>query len=267
MNEVDSILPSDMTHRLYQSDQKDEISRLVLTFNKLLDRIQHAFENQKLFLSNISHELKNPLNAILSQVEVALNKERPISEYQKVLTSVKEDVIEINDVTSKLMQLSKINSDSKNIKLEPFRIDEMVYQAKASVLKNNEQQTISLNVNNLPDNEEKLYFKGNEQLIKTALINILDNAVKYGKGHEVNIILTFEKNPIITIEDKGIGIEEKDLALIFEPFYRSDNSSNIKGSGIGLSLVKSIFDLHKISLKVESQKNKGTKFSIILPEQ
>ena len=267
INEVDEILPSDMTHRLNQSEQKDEISRLLQTFNKLLDRIQQAFDNQKLFLSNISHELKNPLNAILSQVEVTLNKDRPVSEYKNVLSSVYEDVIELNDVTSKLMQLSKITSDGKNIKFEKFRIDEMLYQVKTSVLKNYENQVVHINVSDLPDAEEELYFNGNEQLIKTSIANILENAVKYGNKNPVNISLSIKQNPEIKIEDKGIGIDEKDIHLIFEPFYRSTESGKIKGSGIGLSLVKSIFDLHNIKLSVNSEINKGTSFTIQFPDQ
>lgn len=267
INEVDKILPSDMTHRLNQSNQKDEISRLVQTFNKLLDRIQQAFDNQKLFLSNISHELKNPLNAILSQVEVTLNKDRPLNEYKSVLSSVYEDVIELNDVSSKLMQLSKISSDGKNIKFEKFRIDEMFYQVKTSVLKNYEHQIIHINVSDLPDTEEKLFFNGNEQLIKTSITNILENAVKYGNQKPVTISLSIKDNLEIVIEDKGIGISQKDIGLIFEPFYRSTESVKIKGSGIGLSLVKSIFDLHGIKLNVRSEVGRGTIFNILFPQQ
>lgn len=267
INEVDKILPSDMTHRLNQSNQKDEISRLVQTFNKLLDRIQQAFDNQKLFLSNISHELKNPLNAILSQVEVTLNKDRPLNEYKSVLSSVYEDVIELNDVSSKLMQLSKISSDGKNIKFEKFRIDEMLYQVKASVLKNYENQVIHINVSDLPDTEDKLFFNGNEQLIKTSITNILENAVKYGNQNPVNISLNIKDNLEIVIEDKGIGISQKEIGLIFEPFFRSTESGKIKGSGIGLSLVKSIFDLHGIKLNVNSEVGKGTTFNILFPQQ
>src|SRR4029079_9948186 len=85
MNQVDALLPTDMSHRLEATNQKDELSRLVITFNNLLDRIQHAFKNQKMFLSNISHELKNPLNVIVSQVEVTLDKERSVEDYQHTL--------------------------------------------------------------------------------------------------------------------------------------------------------------------------------------
>ncbi|MBK8701854.1 MAG: HAMP domain-containing histidine kinase [Saprospiraceae bacterium] len=264
MNEVDAILPSDMTHRLNHSGQKDELSRLVQTFNKLLERMQQVFVNQKQFLSNISHELKNPLNVILSQIEVALTKERPAEEYRNVLQSVYEDVIELNDVSSKIMQLSKINSDGSSIRFENFRLDEVLFQAKTSVQKMNASYKISLVMSDLPENENELNFYGNEQLIKTALINIMENAAKYSSNQEVVTSLKFspQLGAVLCISDKGIGMEKREVDLIFEPFYRSQNAKVIRGSGIGLSLVKSIFALHNIRYDVQSEKGKGTLFYI-----
>ena len=264
MNEVEAILPSDMTHRLNHSGQRDELSRLVQTFNKLLDRIQQVFINQKQFLSNISHELKNPLNVILSQIEVTLNKPRTAEEYQTVLKSVYEDMIELSDVSSKIMQLSKINADGSSIRFEPFRIDEVLFQAKTTVQKLHPNQKISLVMSNLPEDENGLLFKGNEQLIKTALVNIMENAMKYGANQEVVTTLEFNpgKGAVICVADKGIGMEKKEVDMVFEPFYRSENAKVIKGSGIGLSLVKSIFELHNLKYEVKSIKHKGTRFYV-----
>ncbi|HJW28941.1 MAG TPA: histidine kinase dimerization/phospho-acceptor domain-containing protein, partial [Saprospiraceae bacterium] len=130
MNQVDALLPTDMSHRLQASNQHDELSRLVITFNKLLDRIQSAFKNQRLFLSNISHELKNPLNVIVSQVEVTLDKERSKEDYQHTLNSVLADVKELNEVAEKLMQMARINADDSTIQFNDLHIDEMIWQAK-----------------------------------------------------------------------------------------------------------------------------------------
>ncbi len=267
MNEVDAILPSDMTHRLNHSGQKDELSRLVQTFNKLLDRMQQVFVNQKQFLSNISHELKNPLNVILSQIEVVLNKERTAEEYRVVLKSVYEDVIELSDVSSKIMQLSKINADGSSIRFNNFRIDEVLFQAKTAVQKMYPGDKFSLVMSDLPENENDLLCFGNEQLIKTALVNILENAAKYGNGSEVVIALTFKKDKgaELCITDKGIGMDKTEVDLIFEPFYRSQNANVFKGSGIGLSLVKSIFGLHNLKYDVKSTKGRGTRFFVYFP--
>ena len=267
MNQVDAILPTDMSHRLDTTDQKDELSRLVITFNKLLDRIQQAFNTQKLFLSNISHELKNPLNVIISQIEIALDKNRPKEEYRQTLISVLDDVRELNEVSNKLMQLAKINSDGSRIEFERVRIDEMIWQTKASLLKSHPDYKISFEVVNLPDSEEKLYTSGNEQLLKTALLNLMDNGCKFSPGKNVKVRLSFTQEGAMAIEiqDQGPGIAKEELPLLFEPFYRSPQTSFVKGSGIGLSLVDSIMKLHHIDLSVASRQGAGTTFRLSFP--
>src|SRR5690606_30783771 len=172
MNQVDRILPSDLSQRLVSSNQKDELSRLVITFNNLLDRIQNAFDMQKMFLSNISHELKNPLNVIISQIEIIFEKNRKTEEYKNTLDSVLTDVKELNEVTTKLMQLARINTDGSNVKFELCRIDELIWQAKASLLKSHPDYTVKFDIHNLPYSEEALNIYGNEYLMKIALINL-----------------------------------------------------------------------------------------------
>lgn len=267
MNQVDALLPTDMSHRLAAANQKDELSRLVITFNKLLDRIQHAFKNQRMFLSNLSHELKNPLNVIVSQVEVTLDKERSVEEYQHTLHSVLADVKELNEVAEKLMQLARVNADDQNIQFQSIRIDELIWQSKEIVLKNHPEYTIYFDVINLPDQESLLYVSGNEQLLRTAIINLIDNGCKFSPDKMVKVSLAFEKegHGRIEVMDKGPGISEKELPMVFDPFYRSPKTSTVKGSGIGLSLVNTILKLHHVELKVNSQQGQGTTFILRFP--
>ncbi len=267
MNQVDAILPNDLSQRLVPPNQKDELSRLVITFNKLLDRIQLAFNNQKLFLSNISHELKNPLNIIISQLEVMLAKDRSSMEYQQTMASVLEDVKELNEVSDKLMQLAKINSDGMGVSFQKLRIDEMIWQTKASLLKSHPEYRINFEVVNLPEDEEKLYVSGNEQLLKTALLNLMDNGCKFSPDKNVKVRLSIVDGGTMSIEiqDQGPGIAKSDLPMVFEPFYRSPKTASVKGSGIGLSLVDSILKLHHIKLGVASDQGIGTTFKLMFP--
>ncbi len=267
MNQVDALLPTDMSHRLVTTNQHDELSRLVITFNKLLDRIQQVFGLQKMFLSNISHELKNPLNVIVSQVEVTLQNERSEEEYVATLSSVLSDVKELNDVADKLMQMARINSDGAMIRFQPLRIDEMIWQTKETLLKNHPEYTIHFEVVNLPDDEQKLFFNGNEQLLRTALINLMDNGCKFSPDKKVKASLSFSSEGAIIIEftDNGPGIPQEELPMIFNAFYRSPRTSTVKGSGIGLSLVQSILKLHHIELNVNSRSGHGTTFILIFP--
>ncbi len=267
MNEVDAILPTDMSHRLVTSDQRDELTRLVVTFNKLLDRIQNAFRIQKMFLSNISHELKNPLNVIISQVEVTLDKERNKDDYQNTLASILSDAKELNDTADKLMQMARINSDGTTIQFQSCRLDEMIWQSKATLLKNHPEYKITFEIVNLPDQEEALFVMANEQLLKTALVNLMDNGCKFSPGKEVKVSLAYPAGhtPVVEIIDKGPGIPEDELPMVFEAFYRSAKTSNVKGSGIGLTLVSSIVKLHHIDLKIRSKLEGGTTFSLYFP--
>lgn len=267
MNQVDALLPTDMSHRLETTNQHDELSRLVITFNKLLDRIQQVFGLQKMFLSNISHELKNPLNVIISQVQVTLQKERTEEEYAATLNSVLADVKELNEVAEKLMQMARINSDGAMIRFQPLRIDEMIWQTKETLLKNHPEYTIHFEVVNLPDDEQQLFFNGNEQLLRTALINLMDNGCKFSPDKKVKASLSFSPQGAIIIEftDNGPGITQEELPMIFNAFYRSPRTSTIKGSGIGLSLVQSILKLHHIELNVNSRPGHGTTFILNFP--
>jgi signal transduction histidine kinase len=268
MNEVDALLPTDMSHRLETTNQKDEMSRLVVTFNKLLDRIQKVFSLQKMFLSNISHELKNPLNVIVSQVEVTLQKERSKEEYVATLSSVLSDVNDLNDVADKLMQMARINTNEASIKFDLLRIDELIWQAKEQLIKNHGEYRIDFEILSLPEDERHLLFKGNEQLLKTALVNLMDNGCKFSPDKKVKIRLSFpaREGAMIEIIDKGPGISKEELTLIFNAFYRSPRTSSIRGSGIGLSLVESILKLHQIEMKVESIQGEGTTFMLHLPQ-
>ena len=221
-----------------------------------------------MFLSNISHELKNPLNVIVSQVEVTLDKERSKEDYQHTLHSVLSDVKELNEVAEKLMQLARINADDSTIQFQSLRIDELIWQSKESLRKNHPDYTIYFDVHNLPEQESQLFIMGNEQLLRTAFVNLMDNGCKFSPGKSVNITLSFtpENKVCVEIIDKGPGIPEQEIPMVFDPFYRSSKTSAVKGSGIGLSLVNSILKLHNIDLGIRSKVGEGTTLKLMFPK-
>lgn len=265
MNELEAILPTDMSHRLKIHNQNDELSRLVVTFNNLLDRIQKAFVTQKLFLSNISHELKNPLSVIISQIEVSLQNERTTLQYKETLNSILEDTKNLNEVSNKLMQLARITADHTVVEFGEIRIDELVWQVKSQLVKAHPDYKIHFEIFNLPENERNLVIKANEALIKTALINLMENGCKFSPDHKIKVLMDCQINQQIQVDiiDNGPGISESDLPYIFEPFYRSPQTSVVKGSGIGLSLVSSILKIHKIQMNVIPGEESGTIFRLL----
>lgn len=268
VNQVDKILPSDLSARLEAANNKDEISRLVHTFNRLLDRIQLAFHMQKNFISNVSHELKNPLSVIISQLEVSLDKEdRTVTEYRATQRSVLEDTRELGDITDKLLQLARVYSEGANISFEHVRLDEIMLQTRDTLLKLHPDYHIAFDIEGIPETEEELCVRGNESLLRSAFLNLMDNGCKFSPDKRVHVKIYFEPGGQhrVEIADKGPGIPAKDLQLIFQPFYRSSQSIHMRGSGIGLSLVDSIMKLHKVALKVASAQDRGTVFHLSFP--
>lgn len=267
VNQVDNILPSDLSARLEGQNNRDELSRLVFTFNRLLDRIQFAFRMQKSFISNVSHELKNPLSVIIAQLEVTLDKKRDNEEYHATLKSVLEDSRELSEVTEKLLQLAKVHSEGADISFERVRLDEVMLQTRASLLRLHPNYHISFDIVGFPEDEEQLCVRGNEPLLRSAFQNLMDNGCKFSPEKKVAVKIHFEPGGKhrVEITDRGPGIPAKDLQLIFQPFYRSSQSIHVRGSGIGLSLVDSIMKIHQVALEVVSTQGKGTTFNLSFP--
>lgn len=268
VNQVDGIRPSDLSARLNNGpNNKDEISRLVFTFNRLLDRIQFAFRMQKSFISNVSHELKNPLSVIIAQLEIALDKKRDLEEYQSTLKSVLEDSRELSEVTEKLLQLARVHSEGNNIAFERVRLDEVMLQTRSSLLRMHPDYHIAFDIEGFPEDEEQLCVNGNEPLLRSAFQNLMDNGCKFSPEKKVDVKIHFDHSGKhrVEITDRGPGIPPKDLQMIFQPFYRSSESIHVKGSGIGLSLVDSIMKIHHVAMDVVSTQGKGTTFKLSFP--
>lgn len=264
VNQVDSILPSNLSQRVTTRAQHDELGRLAATFNKLLDRIEKAFVAQRQFISNVSHELRNPLTIITSQVEVALQKPRSPDDYQKILASVLDDAQSMSETSEKLLQIAKIQSGTGSIQFAPVRMDELIFQVKNQVVKSQAGYSVNFEITNLPDDEAQLSISGNEPLLRLALLNLMDNACKFSSDHRAQVRLFFEKENVLSIEisDRGPGIAEADLPMIFEPFFRSAKTAGVRGSGVGLSLVKNILDLHTAQIRVWNGAGGGAFFGL-----
>jgi len=269
VNEVDAILPSDLSARLQATENNDEMARLINTFNRMLDRIQVAFQMQKRFVSNVSHELKNPISVIVSQLEVALNRERSPQEYRHTLHSVLDDSYAMADITEKLLQISRVHSEDSHIEFVPLRLDELVLQVQSGLLRTKPQYHILFDIVGNIEQEEQLMIAGNEALLRLALSNLIDNGCKFSPDHRVNLKLLAKngKKPVLELIDNGPGIPAEDLPHIFQPFYRGVQQAKVSGSGIGLSLVDSILRLHHIQFQVISESGKGTKITLRFPDR
>lgn len=254
-----------MNQRLSNGYTNDEIGQLTSTFNKMLERLESSFNTQKRFVSNASHELRNPLTAINGQIDVALMKDREKDEYKKTLQLVSKDIKNLRTLTNNLLELA--NNDETFIQhFEEIRIDEILWNIRDEMVKQKPDIIILVNYEKPTDSEKYLICKGDEKLLKTAFMNIIDNACKFSNDKSVEIKITPEKtNIILFFSDKGIGIPETYLKHVFEPFYRGSNTTGIPGNGIGLSLVQKIIKLHSGKIFIRSKLNEGTTVELVLP--
>jgi len=268
VEEVETINASDLHRRLSNADGKDEMSYLAQTFNKMLDRLELAFEMQSTFVSNASHELRTPLTAMIGELEVALMKPRTQEEYQRVLQSTLEDARLLTELSNGLLQIAQASSDASKIKQSYLRFDELVWMAREQALKRQPEANIAIDFANFPDEEDRLVVKGNEALMLIAVVNVLENALKFSPlGQAVNGRIVVESRSVtLQVADRGLGIAEEDLKHVFVPFFRAENVRSISGHGIGLPLAERILKLHKGTIYVHSQINKGTEVTITLPQ-
>lgn len=266
IDQVDNITITSLNLRVDQGNGKDEIATLAATFNGMLDRLEGAFKTQKNFIANASHELRTPLTAITGQLEVILMKSRTADEYEKAMISVLDDMKNLNTISNRLLLLAQASSEKGEAAFTNLRIDELVWQASSELKKRNPEYVISVSFDEALSDEKNLTILGDEQLMKTALVNLMDNGCKYSPEHKVEVHLGSKvtNKLILVFSDKGIGIEPADLKQIFEPFHRGRNAVSFKGHGIGLSLVNRIIKMHGGDIKVESKINQGTTVTVLM---
>ncbi|MFN0173193.1 MAG: ATP-binding protein [Saprospiraceae bacterium] len=267
VEEVESLQPTDLGRRVATGVNRDEIGRLAETFNRLLDRVEQAFKMQRMFLSNVSHELRNPLTAIRSQLDVVLQREREPAAYRQALQSVLSDVESLSEVEEELLQLALIHNDPGAIPFAALRLDELLWQAKQQLQKRHPEYRASIEFGEMPSDDQALFVRANESLLLTALLNLMNNACKYSPDHQVQVNANFKADGchVVEICDNGPGIPPEEQRLIFEPFFRSPRHLRVKGTGVGLSLVQSILTLNKIGLSVESPPKGGAVFKLVFP--
>lgn len=266
ITEMNEISFQNISQRIARSNRKDELNQLVKTFNSLLERLEASFNNQKSFIANASHELSTPLAAISSQLEVALLQNRSENEYKSVLASVQEDVVRLNNLVRKLLELAKAGA-GKGISLEPVRIDEIMLSAVEEVNKLHPAYHVYFSFDEIPEEETLCYVYGNEELLFIAFKNIIENACKYSPSHTGWVYISIKPDKkIIRVKDEGIGMTPDEVQKVFEPFFRSQEAESISdGLGLGLSMSSRIIRLHKGEITIQSEPGKGSMFTIILP--
>lgn len=192
-------------------------------------------------------------------------KDRTSNEYKKSVKSILEDIKNLNSIANKLLLLAQTSNQEQDKVFTKLRVDELLWQAREELLKHHSDYKIEISLSEDLD-DQHLTMDGDEQLIKTALTNLIENGCKYSNDHTVYVTLSFQKDKLtLSLRDNGIGISPGDLEIVTEPFQRGKNVITTSGHGIGLSLVDAILKMHKATFKIKSVLNKGTEVIVIMP--
>lgn len=263
-NQIQLINNSSDKKRIQLKTSDAELNEIVLNFNKMLERLENASELQQQFIRSASHELRSPLTAILGELDIALNKQRTIVEYENILKRIAFEAGKLNEITNNLLIITQAAKIDEKIHFESIRLDELIEDTRDQALIFHPDASITIKYINLPKNQKELEINGVYALLKQAIMNIISNAVKYGDKRvwiEVNYTA---KHFVIEIIDEGRGIPENELPEIFLPFFRASNANDTKGHGMGLPLVKKIIELHNGKLALVKNNPKGIRAVITL---
>jgi signal transduction histidine kinase len=266
ISQAEQMTPDNLGARLNEGNGNDELARMARTFNNLLDRIEASFILQKTFVANASHELRTPLTIITGQLEVVLMRQRDAAEYKATIESVLEDIKRLNLISNTLLLLAQAEKERTDISVKKIQVDELLWMVKSDITRNHSNYQISVLFKKTPENENDFTIEGNEQLLKTAVMNVAENACKFSDDKKAEIILDYNNSCVsIHIINQGKGIPEEELKLIFQPFFRSKTVTQHPGHGLGLAMVDKIIQLHHGEIEVESVLNSETRFTLKLP--
>lgn len=263
INTAKNIEENNLNERIKVNSQ-DELGRLASTLNQMISRLEKAFEQQKQFTADVSHDLRTPLSIIQAESSLSLKKDRSIEEYKKSLELILEETSYMSEIIDKLLFLARSDNKTQFYNFTKTNLKSLLEEVikKVSPLYHNKGLTLQV------AKMEELYIRGDKDKLKEALINILDNSLKYTDEGKVTISSVKRGNfAKISIEDTGRGIPKEDLNRIFDRFYRGDKArtSSEKSTGLGLAIVKEIVNAHDGRIEVKSEVGKGTVFSLFLP--
>ena len=260
--EVNKIEVQNLSEALEVPATNDEISRLTVSFNKMLARLDEAFTAQKQFSANAAHELRTPLAVIQTNLEVFARREAPaLKDYQEIFSMLQEQTGRLSHLAEILLDMTGVQTVERSERISLAALTDEVFCDLASVAEQKEVELIQ--------QEGDCIITGSYLLLYRAVYNLVENAIKYNKEYGyVKVSLDADHQfATIMVEDNGIGIPEEAQEHIFERFYRVDKSHSreIGGTGLGLAIARNAVIAHRGAIKVFSEEGEGTTFTVRIP--
>ena len=251
------------SRRIELDNSEDEIHKMASTFNEMLDTVEETFIHEKQFSSDVSHELRTPITVILAQSEYALDYVETIDEAKESFEVINRQAKKMTSLINQIMELSKLERQNE-VEKERINFSNIILQLLEDYKPLLENSNIELIINI----EKDLRIYGNKLMVERLFINLFINAIKFTKT-TINVSLNrINKEIILQIKDDGVGIAKEEQKYIWDRFFQINNSRNKdknRGSGLGLSMVNKIAQLHSAIIEVESEIGNGACFIVRFP--
>lgn len=259
---LERVQPAHLNERIDPGRWPSELRPVAASFDDMLTRLEDSFTRLSQFSADLAHELRTPIGNMLGEAQVALTRERTTEEYRSVVESTAAECERLSGVIDSLLFLARAESAEQQIARSSFN-------ARAAV-----EKIVSFYQTFAEDRHVEIACIGDAEifadpiLFNRAMGNLIDNALRFtpDKGRIRIAINARENGAEVSVTDDGSGIDPEHLPRVFDRFYRADPSRSSAGTGLGLSLVKSIVDLHGGSASIESQPNRGTAVILTFPD-
>ncbi len=243
-SEIQEITDRNLKKRISLSNTDDEINELSRSFNQMMDRIDNAYQRQKEFTGNASHELRTPIARITAQLENVLHQRTLDPALEKALRAVSKDIYQLSDIVTSLLVLSEINNNSDR-SLSKIRLDEIIFDQASQISSIDADFKFHFEIEGAIEKDESLIVDGDDVLLKLVFSNLFKNAYLYSDNKAINCVLKVNPDNLqVLISNTGKTPELTDPSVLFNTFVRGSNVKDKTGSGVGLSVVSRILQYH-----------------------
>ena len=258
---MDKVAEGDFSVRLEEKSSSKEILEIYTGFNLMAHELSSTEILQTDFVSNVSHEFKTPINAIEGYSTLLQDGENLSEDQKEYVDKILLNTQRLSSLVGSILLLSKLENQQIPTNQIEYRLDEQIRQSVVALESAWSQKDIELDVD-----LDRVYYLGNEQMMRHVWDNLISNAVKFSpQGGKVKLCLSQKARKLtFTVEDQGPGLSEEAQKHIFDKFYQGDSSHKQEGNGLGLALVKRILTIEKGQITAENIPDGGCRFTVTL---
>jgi heavy metal sensor kinase len=261
---AEAVSGSNLSQRIDVEETESELGPLARVLNRMLERLEAAFEQQKSFTADASHELRTPLAVICSQAELALSRQRTAEEYREALVTCASASQRMRSLVDDLLTLARADAGMLSLQPAPIDLRACVEECAGMIQPLAAERGIEIGLD-----LAAVACTGDRQRLSQVVTNLLSNAIRYNREEgRVDVRLAVEgQEAVLAVADTGVGVSEEERVLLFKRFHRVDKarSRDLGGSGLGLAICRSLVDAHGGTLECESRPGVGSTFTVRLP--